>query len=521
MQLRRPRQPWTGPLLGALGCTSACSFVYDANVFVKAADAQPEPDAQGPAPDVDISQLALDDTDPATVFEGAGCIPEGMGCAADSRGVPIVIRGSSIAPNATVTIAGAGFDQPVEVDVKVAADATLAAFALSIPVMPSLADGMTDTIAITVTQGAVTDSVTLVVHGLDEFQASVDASSGTLDTSTIKARYSSVTIDAPIQLTGSMPARWVATASLTLTAALRGNGAAATGTAGAAPGPGGCAGGGQEAPGDCLGGGGRAGGASSGGGGGGHSTTGSQGAAGGGAGGAATGTAELVPLAAEGGDGGGGGGPGALAGAGGGGGGGGGIIELTSLGALEFGSDATVSANGGAGHAGGGSCVVLDQHGGGGGGGAGGAVLVRAALRLTDGGTTQRVSVAAGAKGAAACNAGGDGAAGRIRVDLPSADIEPAFAGPALYRGPMLMPAIPAVVTTAELPAAVFGAVDATYYLQRNGADREAVTIGSNRQATRTVSLVPGVNRVCAVVRMDVGLSSSEGTNCLDVAYIP
>ena len=350
-------------LVSAL-CATGCSFVYDADVFAgEAADAMPPP------PDVDITALALTAAEPAEVFEGVGCIPESTGCAGESRAVPVVVRGMSIAPTATVALSGAGFDDDA-VAATVSTDGMMLAFALSVPVISTLADGATETIVVTVSQGDVSDSVMLTVRGLDEFTASVDANGGTMDGSALKSLYSTIDIDTAIALTGTTRARFAATASITIDATLSANGdpgVAETGGSGVASGG---DGGAAETPGDCLAGGGRAGGTSAGGGGGGHSTMGSQGATGsGGAGGQATGSDELVPLASEAGNGGGGGGPGAIAGAGGGGGAGGGVIELTSLGIVSVGTDGGVTANGGAGAGGAGSCALLDQHGGGGGGG--------------------------------------------------------------------------------------------------------------------------------------------------------
>lgn len=504
----------------AIGATG-CSFIYDAGTFDDVPDAVPPPDAMEPPPDVNINALALTNTTPTDIFEGIGCVPEADACAAASRPVPIVVHGMNIAANATVVLDGAGFDGEL-VDATVSSDGMLLAFVVSIPVMPALDDGDTDTITITVSQGEVDDTAALTVRGLDELTASVDVGGGMLDASTLHSLYSTIDIDAQVTLIGAAPARFAATASIVVDAALSADGGDASGDTGGAGVAGGCTGGDEESAGDCLGGGGRAGGQSAGGGGGGHATMGSQGAtASGGAGGDDSGSPELVPLSAEGGNGGGGGGLGTLSAAGGGGGGGGGIIELSSAGIVTIGTNASVTADGGTGDGGGGSCNILTEHGGGGGGGAGGAVLVRAQTQLVDDAGTARLSAAAGAKGDDGCNAGGNGAAGRVRVDVPTAGSTPAFATGASYRGPILAPGTAPIATESPISVELYGDAGTTYYIEREGADRAEVTTDSNRRVSHDVELAAGINRICAVVRTDVSISSPEGTNCITVAYIP
>jgi hypothetical protein len=499
---------------------AGCSFIYDADEFKVAADAAPPPDSEPPPTDVNIEGLTLTDTTPTELDEGSGCVPEGMGCAASSRAVPVVVHGMNISLSATVTVDGPGYDNQ-SVTPTIASDGSSLAIGLHVPVLPTLADGVTDTLTITVSQGGVSKDVMVTVRGLDELTAS-SVSGGTLDVSAIASRYSTITIDSPLTLTGSGPARLVATAALTIDDTISADGATATDDTGGGAGPGGCTGGNAETPGDCLTGGGRAGAQSSGGGGGGHATMGTQGGGGnGGMGGAMTGSDELVPLTDEAGNGGGGGGPGTLGAAGGGGGGGGGIVELTSYGALTIGASGAVSAEGGTGAPGKGGCITVVEHGGGGGGGAGGAIFVRAGQALTDGGSGARLSVSGGAKGDGGCNAGGDGAPGRIRVDVPGDTATPGFAGGTLYRGPVLDPQTPAIVGTTPLMVDLVGEGGTTYYVERDGSARASAATGSNRRATVSVDLSAGLNRICAVVNMDVNLSSSEGTNCLTVAYIP
>jgi len=493
---------------GAIAVAMAgCSLVYDPDVFVTD-DAAPPVDAVPPPPDVDPSALMLQELDPPELAEGLGA----------GRAIPVVIHGSSIASNAVVTLDGAGFDAEL-VDTFVSGNGQMAAFAISVPVRTDLANGAVDTITVTVTQGdGIERSLPLQVTGLDE----LDVTGPTvIDVATLRARYSRIAITDTLILEGAAPARLVATSSAVVDAPIMANGGAAALAVPGTAGPGGCRGGAAESPGDCLAGGGRAGGSSAGGGGAGHATMGSQGAGGaGGPGGAETGSVELVSLAEDGGHGGGGGGPGSLSGAGGAGGGGGGVIEITSMGTLTIGPGARFDAAGGAGHQGSGACAVLDQHGGGGGGGAGGAVLVRAAAMLVDEAATERVSVAGGPKGDAGCNAGGDGADGRVRVDVPTASPTPAFAGATLYRGPVLAPATPAIAMSAPVDVELFGGAGTTYYVEREGGARQAVAAGSDRRASAELTLEPGANRVCAIVTAQASISSAEGTNCITVAYI-
>ncbi len=511
--MRGDRGAWRARAVAlSTACLAGCSLIYDSDVFITEdaapIDAETVVDAAPPSPDVDPGSLTLVRLDPDEVLEGAGA----------GRAIPIVIHGDSIAAIAEVTLDGGGFDAQ-SVDVTVSGDGKMAAFEIALPVREDLGEGATEEITVTVSQGAgVEMSLPLTLRGLPELDWDV---AGTLDTGDIAARYSRVAITESMTLTGMAPARFVATAELTVDAMIDGSGGDASGVTAGAAGPGGCDGGAVESPGLCGLGGGRGGGTASGGGGGGHADVGTGGSGGNpGAGGVATGNQELVPLSDEGGNGGGGGGPPTALGVAGAGGGGGGVVELTSLGALTIGANAQVDASGGAGDGGGNLCDVLDQHGGGGGGGAGGAVLVRSAGTLTDDAGVARLSVAKGAKGNDDCNAGGDGSLGRVRVDVPNALATPAFAGTGLYRGPVPAPDTDAIVRDAALMLTVFGDIDGQYVVQRDGGSPESLTVGASRRATVEVTLSPGLNRVCAIVRAGVNINSPEGSNCVSVAFI-
>jgi hypothetical protein len=502
-----------------LALAGGCSLIYDGGEFMTGdpfdaapdPDAVPTPDAEPPQFDVDVSALALVDLEPAMVPEGAGAV----------RPIPIVIHGSSMASDAVVTLDGLGFVDEV-VDAEISSDGKLAAFALTVPVLTELAEGSDDTIAVTVSQGVdIEQSLDLVVNGLNEFTASDDAAGGTFSADDLRPLYSTVNIDAAITLTGTVPARFVATADMQVRATLIANGGNAAGATPGAGGPGGCAGGAAEGPGDCLDGGGRGGATGSGGGGGGHATAGTGGAGDTpGDGGAIAGNPEITPLADARGNGGGGGGPGSLSAAGTGG-GGGGTVELTSHGTLTVDDAFAANADGGAGSDGGGGICALLERGGGGGGGAGGTVFVRATGVLADEGSDTRISVAAGTAGnLGACNNGGAGSVGRVRVDVPGDAATPAFAGAEHYRGPVLAPNTPVVVTAASQIVRVFGGASQSYALQREGDAREAIETTSNRRVDIAVELEAGLNRVCAVVNQTASLGSPEGANCLDIAYI-
>ena len=498
----------------------SCSVVYDGDVFVTT-DAAPPVDAAPPI-DVNAGALMLTELEPSEVLEGAGA----------GGGIPIVIHGSNIAPDAVVSLSGAGFDGEV-MDISISGNGELVAFAITIPVLETLADGVSEEMTVAVRQGdGVEASLPLRVGGLDELVASEDAPDGTMSTGDLRPRYARIDIDAPLTFTGTDPARLVATAEAVVAAAVTVDGQDADGNQTGAPGPGGCGGGNPKQDAPCGPGSGGRGLDAGGGGGGGHRLPGNGGTGAGGEAGASSGNAALVPLAdAEAGTRGKGGGGGDGAGllddsTGGAGGGGGGVIEITSQGTLRVTEGASLSANGGQGGDGGSSCALGGSGGGGGGGGSGGAILLRAARALVDEGTTARVSVAGGgggAGGSGCASAGGSGGDGRVRVDFPGTSDLPPLVGTGVgaYRGPVLAPDTRAVVEEPALPVSLLGAPNATYHVERLGAARQQVNTLGTGAAEAQVMLEPGLNRVCAVIDDVVAINLSEGANCLDVAYIP
>lgn len=521
------------PLLAA---SASCTLVYDADVFqyIDAAppDVYVEPPPPPPPPDAELIPLILDRLDPAEVLEGAGCVPAAEGCRADSRPVPVVIHGSGIAEDASIVLNGAGFADYQVPLIAISPGGDMAAFAVSVPVLPELADGDSEVITVIVRQDDAEQSRPLSVRGLDELLASQAAPEGTLDVGQLRARYSRIAIDQAVQLTGNQVARLVATAEIVVAAELRADGQNASGGTPGAGGPGGGAGGAAEQAGDFEGGGG-AGNNASGGGGGGHAEEGSRGGGNqAGAGGTTTGRAILTPLTmgealTARGHGGGGGGNNALENGGGGGGGGGGTLELTSQGSLRLTAKAILSAKGGNGALG--ACNGLAPVGSGG-GGSGGAILVRAALAFADEGSDARVDVGPGSGPEQnGCRKGGDGAPGRVRVDLPATgELPAAFTGVThLYRGPMWSPDTPSITTRAdvndnnEIILTLLGTPQETVFVDIEGETRRELGFPMDGVIEVAVPAAEGLRELCARVTDDAHASQPDAANCIDLAYIP
>ncbi|HTM20583.1 MAG TPA: hypothetical protein VL172_08755 [Kofleriaceae bacterium] len=517
--------------LAALLALGGCSLIYDAGGFTASDSAPGPPDARpidAQIDDADINGLTITGTEPVDLAEGSGCMTLAGGpCTLLARAIPIVVNGGNIDRSAIVELDGAGFVQDT-VPASVSEDHNQLAIAVRIPPDLGLAAGESTTLTITVFQGTVSEQTDVTVAGLDDFVASVDAAGGTLDidATPLDARYATIDIDADIRFTGSEPVRLTATSAITVGAAVDVSGFdGEDGTAGLG-GPGGCRGGVAVGAGQCTDGGGKGGGTNSGGGGGGNRIAGDMGIGNmGGDPGAGVGDETLAPLGDTGvrGNGGGGGGNGSISGAGGTGGGGGGTLVLTSAGDLFFETGAELHADGGGGSSGGGTCL-LGQHGGAGGGGSGGAILIRAQANFVDGGSS--ATVAAGLAGDAGngtgCNDGGAGAPGRVRIDLPSADADPALVGgTSAFRGVVIDPALPPVVVEAEVQVGVFGAPNQTYKIQVEGSAAQDVTTLSDRTGSATLTLDPGQNRICVLVNGNVTASSDEGAQCVTIAFMP
>jgi hypothetical protein len=328
----------------------------------------------------------------------------------------------------------------------------------------------------------------------------------------LKPLYSSATISAKTNFTGTTPVHLRVTGGITIKAAVD------VDASGSSAGAGGCAGGTSTMASGCDTGAGKAGttgisGAS--GGGGGFANDGSPGtggASGNGPAGLATGDPMLVLLdydpgtAGNRGNGGGAGGGGL--GNGGAGGGGGGTIELTAGG--------TITINGGTVSAAGASGTTGMLTGGAGGSGSGGAILVRAAGGVTS--TTAWISAALGA----AAGSGGAGSLGRIRVDTPSGSVTSMATNPHAHQGPAWGTGAMTIVRASSVNLPLVGESGRTYGLIVNGAAIKAgVTLSGTTTTSVPVTLTAGRNHVCAVADNDSTSSGNDvALECIDVVYL-
>ena len=476
---------------------SGCSFVYNPTNIGAGVDADS-------IADVDPTMLTLTDVYPAHVYEGAGT--------GNSRPSLLVIYGHQIAADATVTITPVSPD-PATVTITsttIARDHNF--IALTVRVEDDLLDNDSTNVplSIAVSQSAgayhaeLASSV-MLMH-LNQLKSAPTANPP-------KQLYSTIAISDPITFATAPAGSHVvmrAVGSITI------GGKITADAAGAAPGPGGCAGGaiGGDAPGTNVDGqtcGGRglavaSGGITGGGGGGaGFHDHGDPGASGGGAGGEVSGTAQLADATMNAPSGGGGG-----AGVGGAvGGGGGGSLEITAGGDLSL---AAISANGAAGANGNGN--------GGGGGGAGGAILIRAGGMATVG----TLDVKRGDPGTAGTfgTAGGAGSVGRTRIDAPNVITGATYFGPTFVDPPSSS-------TEQVMSLMVHGAVgDTTMVGQAFDRDGNAVDHGGFTPAFNgagiampSFSLKAGYNRVCVTVQGGNAFRLPESANCTEIAFLP
>tara|TARA_R110002073_G_scaffold108266_1_gene243149 strand:+ start:3589 stop:5082 length:1494 start_codon:yes stop_codon:yes gene_type:complete len=474
---------------------AGCSLVYDDDVFASA-------DAFVP---VEPALLVIESVEPTQVSEGVGANEF-------ARATPIVVYGKGITDGARIRVVGAGVD--LETAAQVSSDGTMAAAAIRLPVDREFAFGETKEISITLSQPAAATedggegetaeaSIEIDAIGLDEFRPAA----GTLAVTDIAALYSEITIDAAINLVGNVPARFVATSSISVTAAVRADATGGERVAGGFLGGGpaqnglGPSGGGRGAQGFDN---------AAGGGGGGNLEQGTagQGQSAGDGGDASTATL-LFPLTGVVGSGGGGGGNGVNGGSG------GGAIEFRSSGPVTLGTGGLISANGSAGGAS--SCGILAGTGGGGGGSAG-AILLRSESSLTiAAGVSLSVAGGAGGDGGGNCG-GGDGSDGQIRIDYES--IEGSASG--APRGPTwISESLPTIVRAAEVSATLGGAIGATYFLSVNAAANPTQVLMASNAEDVSLTLEPGINSVCALVASNGNLGAPESLTCVSVAYLP
>ncbi len=425
---------------------------------------------------------------------------ESQGSGTGARLFPIVVSGDSFAAGAEIGAEPAGalvFEGPTAVS----SDGTLAARLARVPVDEGAGTGTSADVAITVSQGGLSDSGTVEVVGLDELALA----GGRIEVGDLAPRYSRIAVSATTTLVGDSPARLIAIGDIDVGAALF------TESGSCAGGFGGLSGDSGD-PGGCGTGGGRgASGFNAGGGGGGNAAVGNPGTgAGPGAGGEATGNAMLVPLGGAEGTRGNGGGGGSGGNEGGSGGRGGGILELSAGGRLaidgEIGADGAVGADGDAAS--------------GGGGGSGGVILLRGKAGVAIGESVHAQGGAGGQGEAPTDGDGGSGSVGRIRVDAPEADL-PGGIVPAPARGPMWVTDTPAIVRTESTEVTFIGG-NRTYFVAVNGGDLVAAPVpGGGGQSVSSVTLVPGLNNVCVHVAEGSAAELAEARNCVAIAYVP
>lgn len=494
-------------------CAGGCSFIYNPDNIAKGDGGTHAVDVEIVA-DVNPAAIALTSVYPALVYEGVG--------QGNSRPALIVVRGTNIAPNATVTVVpvtGAP-SQVTVVGTKVALDHNFIAISLAVPVDP-LQD---ETGAKAVARLGLTISVD---NGGGVVKAIDGASDGGLKlvfldqlTAPITAppdpgkRYSAINVAAANPFAASATASVIHLRSESAIVFGAGVTANASGTV---PGPGGCAGGDKatSAPAmnslmyACSAG---AGNGSSGGGGGGHAAAGGSGSVAGlgsvaATGGGVRGSDPILDLTAE--AGGGGGGGGITVGSEGTGGGGGGIIYLDAAGDLT----ASISANGAQGMSGSAS----------GGGGAGGTILLKAGGMLSAPSVTATPGAAQGSGG----GAGGAGGTGRIRFDAASGM---PTATPAAYQGATFKTVssysyVQNVSSSAELqvigPIGVTGFVGQVYGPNDSAGSSFDLSFGGGGLAQPTVGLTAGYNRICVGVPGSNILVHPESANCAEMAFLP
>lgn len=450
--------------------------------------------------------------------EPPGCVAEAID-AVEGAPVPVILTGEGFGPDTQVRASIAGMPLSPEGVIANAAG-TKIGMVLTIPVMTNLGEGSTELLTITAEPAGKPCAAALAVDWLDE----LDIQNSTFSTADLLAddgieyrRFSTITAASEVTLIGTAAARFVATNAIRINAPVHADGRNASGTTGGPGGPGSCAGGGEAQAGQCSPGGGGAGGSGTpaGGGGGGNcavQNSNDGGGTNGGAGGAMSCSQPLVPLGLTGnhGNGGGGGGFASSQAKGGGGGGGGGVVELTAP-LIVFNDD--VTANGGLGADG--LCVDATNSGGSGGGGSGGAIIVRG--RQITAARSVPLSARGGTRGQG-CVLGGSGSRGRIRVDAADGttpDLLVASTAGFTWRGPMLAPGTPRVVSSAEIPVQVVGD-PAQLYDVRVGTDVPVMASGG---ATVNITLERGLNTVCAQVR-DVDPTRPEARNCLTIALV-
>lgn len=462
-----------------------CSLIYNPN-NITSVDAKTYMDAMV---DANAAELALTSIDSPTLLEGQG---DG-----GSRPAVLVVRGANITSAATITVAattGVAMVETVGSPV-VSKQSDLIAIPVIAHVDTNLAASTTKELTVTVSQptpgGMVTQMLPWQLQGLGELEPM--SGSATLTTTTAPFVYSRVNITGTLTFSGTEKAIIHATSSISINAIV---GMSATGQT---AGPGGFNGGAPAGDGAGPGKGTKGNATTAGGGGAGFTTAGGDGVSNGGSGGPATGDVLVTSYMTNAGSGGGG--------ATNAGGGGGGTIELTAAGTL---SAPAITAKG---------ASVTGNVTTAGGGGSGGVIVLRSGAAATLGGA---LNVDPGTGGAGLTSAGGDGRAGRARVDAVSVT---GSLGPA-HRGVMFDTGAPVIARMMQPEITVIGTPGDRFDLHRvtsgiTSIDKTLIDLGGSAQlAVKPASLTPGFNRLCAVPE-NASLANDESRNCIDVAYLP
>jgi hypothetical protein len=503
-----------GVAAGAILALSSCTFLFNPDDLTAARDGGAEPPAD--AEPLDPGEFGISGVMPSSVLEGEGT----------AWAVPVIVSGQEFTSDIQVVLNGAGFDQQ-EVPAVIYPGGRSLAFPLRVPVLPDTGRGDTAVVVVTVRQGTQSDTIPVVITGLDELVLS-DLGETTLSAADLDPLYSRIVIDQDVDFIGNDPIRLVATAEIQLQARVTADGQEGAeetnvGAPGGAGGPGGCAGGSLQAAGDCGTGGGGGNQRDDSAGGGGHGTMGTPGGGNPTApGGAETGRPDLVPLASERGNGGGGSAQGT-------GGGGGGIVELTSQGTFTISDNAEIFADGGRG--GPGRCedaVVVGS----GGGGSGGTILLRSWNAFNDLVNEPRLSVRGGAGGLMGPNddcveAGGAGGFGRVRVDTAGLNGLPRFAEitPEPFQGPLFRnidnagTPVSVITTQSQITLEATGQRSTGFTLDVNGTT-QPLTMSAGGTASVVVQLGLGLNKICAKTSADTLLFVSEGVQCISIVSI-
>ncbi|MBA3465592.1 MAG: hypothetical protein H0T46_37015, partial [Deltaproteobacteria bacterium] len=128
---------------------------------------------------------------------------------------------------------------------------------------------------------------------------------------------------------------------------------------------------------------------------------------------------------------------------------------------------------------------------------------------------------AAGAWATAPGGGGGSaGGAGRIRIDTTSAAI-PGAPDPAPARGIAWASTAPTIVAAAATAVPLIGAANRAYGVFLNGAQQANAMTDATGAVTVNVTLVEGINTLCATTAPTVAVTVTEASKCIQVAYLP